>query len=405
MVTSLVVLSPFGVFPMRSGGHAAVLHPARELARRGIDVHLFGMGLRRFEAWRHFRSFIRELEPGLVEQRMISLYQWLDYLRRGRTGRPPVGSGDHLRRKAPRLLREKCHEASAIVYESPWLFPFDPGNRPRLLVCHNVESDLVAACPHATSADRERALAIEGQAYREASSVLCFTEEDRSRLSSLFGPRETAVIPIGVDGTTCRPPLPAQRESARRELGIEGRFVVLFTGSWHIPNRKALELVVEWARLLKPGSKVLYVVAGSVEGRPRRTENLVVSGPVADLRPWFRAADLFVHPVQEGSGANVKLLEALAFGLPVVTTPFGARGIPESGREHLVVREVEKMPAAIEELRGELGTLADLSARGRAWVEGERSWAILARRRLEMLEQRPARGAASPFDRQPSTIS
>jgi len=130
----LVVLSPFGVHPVRSGGHAAVFEPARQMALAGVDVHLFGYGLRRFEAGLHWRSFVRPIAPRLIEERLVSPFNLLDYLVRGRSGMPGLGSGDRLVRSASDLLRMRCEQADFVQYECPWLWRFRAGDRPRVLV-------------------------------------------------------------------------------------------------------------------------------------------------------------------------------------------------------------------------------------------------------------------------------
>ncbi|MHC4471506.1 MAG: glycosyltransferase [Planctomycetota bacterium] len=311
----LVVLSPFGVNPPRSGGHHAVLSPARCLARDGVEVHLFGLGVRRFEAFRHFRSFIREVERNLTEERLISWWNWLDYAMRGRSGLPPLGAGRCLEKRASAVLRRKCEEADVVQCESPWLFPFAASYAPVVLVAHNCEADLLPDGARGRAA-RPRVEEIEGRAWREADRVICLTSEDAGALASRYGEREAAVVPLGVDTERIAPPERGERERARRELGVADRFVVLFTGAWHLPNRRAAERIKEWSR--DADETALYVVAGSVGERAERTGSYRATGTVPDLRPWFAAADCCVNPVTEGSGANVKLLEYLACGLPVV---------------------------------------------------------------------------------------
>jgi glycosyltransferase involved in cell wall biosynthesis len=380
----LVVLAPFGVYPPRSGGHFAVLEPARLMARAGVEVHLFGLGVRRFEAFRHLRSFVRGLEPGLMEERKVSVWNWLDYLRRGRSGLPPVRAGAHLRRRASKLLRERYAEADVAVYESPWLFPFAPAGKPRVLVAHNDEVKLLETVSRGAEEVRERALEIEGAAWREADLVICLTEEDRFTLSERYGERDTEFVPLGVDTKAIRPAKPREREQARRELGLEDRFVVLFTGAWHRPNLEALELLREWAASAEKG--IEFVAAGSVGKKPSRERALRVTGPLPDLDIWFRAADCCVNPLTGGSGANVKLLEYMGLGLPVVTTRFGKRGTEVWDGREVLIREPEQFPEALAELMRN-GVLRDeLGGRGREYVMERHSWKALAKRRRDLLE-------------------
>jgi glycosyltransferase involved in cell wall biosynthesis len=355
-------------------------------------VHLFGLGIRRFEAFRHFRSFTREIEPRLTEERRVSLWNWLDYLRRGRSGLPALDAAEHLERKASRRLRSRCEEADALQFESPWLFPFGRTDRPRVLVAHNCEAALIEALPGVDRSKIERAAELEGAAWRGADRVICFTDDDRSDLASRYGERSADVVPLGVDTESIRPADGSEQEEARRGLGVGDRFVVLFTGGWHLPNRAAADRMREWSADL--GDGFLLVVAGSVGDRMARAGGLRVTGAVPDLAPWFRAADCCVNPVTEGSGANVKLLEYLAWGRPVITTPFGARGIEVEDGTHVLVREPEDFPETLRELRGDAGIARRLGAAGRRLVEAARSWDSIGARRLRILSE--AAGRANP---------
>ena len=383
----MVVLCPFGVYPPRSGGHIAVLEPARHLARSGVSVHLFGLGIRRFEAFRHLRSFERDLEPGLVEERHVSAWNWVDFLRRGRTGLPPLEAGSFLCSRRSKRLAKRMAEADGVVCELPWLFSVAPDDRPRVFVAHNVESELVETNPRATPEQIELTRRQEGDAWQRADRVICFTREDRDELARRYGERPAEIIPLGVDIERVRPAEKEARDRARHGLGVGDRLVVLFTGAWHVPNRAARDRVLGWAEAFP--DRFLFVVAGSVGRRARRGRNWVVTGALPHLTPWFQAADVCVNPVTEGSGANVKMLEYLAYGLPVVTTPFGARGLEDRTdpvASPWLVRDVHGFPSALTDLEGNAARRQQLAAAGRRWVESERSWSVLARMRRTVIE-------------------
>lgn len=393
-VHRVVVLSPYGVYPSRSGGHTAVLEPARQLARTGISVHLFGMGIRRFEAFRHWRSFVRPLEPHLIEERSISPWNWMDFLRRRRRGLPPIRMGQSLQNRPPSSLRDQCLSADAVVFESPWLFRFDPRVRPRILVCHNVEAKLFEDSGIVPKEQIEATAQIESHAYHAADRVLCLTENDRSELLRRYGPRDhgsssTSVVPLGVDTNRLHPPSIKLKRAAKKRLGLEGRFVALFAGAWHLPNKGAMDQMMRWGANVgeaAASSRLLFVVAGSVGRKPASDRHSIVTGYRSDLSSWFQAADCFVNPITEGSGANLKVLEAMAWGLPVITTKTGARGLEELTDRHLLVRSLADFPDAVQELAVNPGTGQTLAKNARTWVEEKRSWRRLAKKRLEILE-------------------
>lgn len=382
---SLLIISPFGVFPPRSGGHSAILEPARILARAGMEVTLFGYGIRRFEALRHLRPFFRRIEPNLNEYRYVSVWNWLDYWQRGRSGIPPVNAAKFVLRSDPKILRDIFIEADVIQYESPWLFSYSPVKKPRVFIAHNVEADLSGKNRKIPEAVRVGIARMEQAAWRQADLVLCFTREDRDGLMSRYGNREAHVLPIGVDIASLRPATEQQRADARQRLKVEGRFVVLFSGSWHLPNRNALSLMDAWSK--EPSDPdLLWVAAGSVGTRTKSGDNFIQTGELPSLEDWFRAADCCINPLVEGSGMNVKMLEFLAHGLPVVSTSFGARGIDIQDGTHALIRETGQFVPSLKALKGNPWLRRSLAQNARRLVEEQFAWSVIGKKRWELLQ-------------------
>jgi len=83
-------------------------------------------------------------------------------------------------------------------------------------------------------------------------------------------------------------------------------------------------------------------------------EGVDVLGEVDSAVDFLRSLSLLLYPIQRGSGIKVKTLEALAVGLPVVTTPLGAEGI-EAGDGMVVAESEESLVAAAAEILGDPG--------------------------------------------------
>ena len=156
----------------------------------------------------------------------------------------------------------------------------------------------------------------------------CLATSDRSAEEAAeFGiPRERLHrVPNGIDTALFRPLPAAEREALRARLGVAGRNIALYVGRLS-PEKNPLGLLEAWA-LLGPPPGALLALAG--EGPERDAvavraaplgDAVRVLGPVADPLAWYQAADLFVLPsIYEG--LSNALLEALACGLPVVSTP------------------------------------------------------------------------------------
>jgi len=123
-------------------------------------------------------------------------------------------------------------------------------------------------------------------------------------------------------------------------------YTLLFVGSmeWE-PNRDAVRWFVReiFPLLRKKGKEVNLVIAGS--GISEEIQNLGngkdidVKGYVPDISDVFLDADIFIAPIRLGSGVNVKVIEAMSYGVPVVTTSKGVEGIGVKDGEHVIVAD------------------------------------------------------------------
>ena len=229
---------------------------------------------------------------------------------------------------------------------------------------------------------------------------------DENRLLRESYPRlaiPTVVIGNGVDTERFRPPTPVEREAARAALGLGAdERVVLFIGNEF--GRKGLPLLVDAVTRLEP-DVVLLVVGGTADlvaaeaGREpavRLGSRLRFVGAHSDPRPWLHAADVLAMPSAYESYGLV-VLEALACGVPVVATATGCVPdvVTDGVNGAVVAATAEALAQGLARvLASEPGPVREAA---RAAAE-QHSWAIVARRYLEVLTSLrvsgPAVGAA-----------
>ena len=171
--------------------------------------------------------------------------------------------------------------------------------------------------------------------------------------------------------------------------------MVLFTGTMgYFPNDDAvLYFHREILPLIKravPDIK-FYVVGNNPPPKVRALEvsgDTVVTGHVDDVRPYFRRAAVFVCPLRSGSGIQTKNLEAMAMGVPVVTTSFGFEGIEGvPGRDLLVADDPSDFAREVIGLIKDGGWRARIGLNGRKLVESKYSWRAVGKRLVEVYEE------------------
>ena len=106
--------------------------------------------------------------------------------------------------------------------------------------------------------------------------------------------------------------------------------------------------------------------------------DIVVTGRVADIRPYLRASDCMLVALDYGGGTRLKILEAFAAGCPVVGTPKGAEGLPVTAGTHLIVgASDEELVERTAEMCTRPGIATALCANARGLVEQELDWPVV----------------------------
>jgi len=109
-------------------------------------------------------------------------------------------------------------------------------------------------------------------------------------------------------------------------------------------------------------------------------DRIDVHGFVSDLRPLYASASVVAVPLAVSAGTNIKVLEAMACGKAVVSTPVGCAGLGLDDGEQLLIREGAGFAAAICELLESDARRAHLGAIARRKAEQRFSWKAIADR-------------------------
>ncbi|MBU3014242.1 glycosyltransferase [Poseidonibacter lekithochrous] len=180
-------------------------------------------------------------------------------------------------------------------------------------------------------------------AEKEAANNSIFTtvcaNEDALTMEKIYGfnPKKSLLVANGVDLHTVNFMSKVQRDSMKTKLGLDNQKLVLFIGSWHQPNIDAVDEIFILANKL-PEYKFLIMgtVANYFKSENKmhlKPENVGFTGMLNDLEKEYvlSTVDIAINPMLTGSGTNLKMLDYMANGIPVLSTKIGARGlsIPE----------------------------------------------------------------------------
>ena len=232
----------------------------------------------------------------------------------------------------------------------------------------------------------------ENWAYRAAHRAVAVSAEDAQLMADRFGAVNPAVVDNGVD-TRHFQPVPARDRDP---------FRILFLGSldWR-PNLDGVRWMLEtiWPAVREQESRAVFQVVGRKPPKDlrtliERTPGAELHADVPDVRPFLERAGMMAVPLRIGGGSRLKILEALATALPVVTTKVGVEGLRLKHQQHVTVADD---PTAFADAILDTTAYHDLSCRtaqrGRMTVEREYDWDALAAKMSGIWNECAGRGA------------
>jgi polysaccharide biosynthesis protein PslH len=236
----------------------------------------------------------------------------------------------------------------------------------------------------------------ESEECRRLDQVVAVSTSDADIFRNEYGVSSVSDVPTGVDLEYFSPRVSQPKDNPE----------LIFVGSmdW-LPNEDGICWFSEhvFGRVRQQVPNVRLTIVGRTPGSAVRKlaeqdAAIQVTGTVPDVRPYLERGAVFVVPLRIGGGTRLKIYEAMAMGIPMVSTTIGAEGLPVRNEEHLLIADSpEEQATAISRLIQNPHLAAELAGNALKLVKEHGSWDSVTNRFLDFC--RDARAVKSHAQR------
>jgi glycosyltransferase involved in cell wall biosynthesis len=266
---------------------------------------------------------------------------------------------------------------------------------------HNIESEMMWRYAQTTRnwakkiVARRTAKLIERAECRLLERSVTHTvssERERQKLLARSPSAKIEVIPNGVDAGYYSVKEIAQ--ACRRSGQDASKPTILFVGSmdYHANIDAVAWFSTDvWPEIVRNHPDLHLTIVGrdpSSDVRALASDRIHVTGTVDDVRPYYASALAAIVPIRSGSGTRLKILEAMAAGVPVISTRMGAEGIEVGDNVHLLLADTAlEMAAAVQQVASSKETRTRLSEAARELVCKVYDWSVIGKQLCAIHEE------------------
>ena len=261
----------------------------------------------------------------------------------------------------------------------------DFGNVPKVMNHHGVESFMIKRrVENEPNILYKLYLMVEGYKLEKYEKRYCARFDknlavsglDKKLLKDITGVGNIEVIENGVDIDYFSP-----------SENVEKNKVIIFAGRLdQYSNRESILYFCSkiWPLIKKKHPDVRFTIIGNnppakLAEIAENDRNIELLGYVDDVRPFFANAMISVCPIKDGGGTRIKILDALAMGMPIVSTSIGCEGIDVTpGEDVLIADTPEDFADKVDRIITDIGIRRSMSKNARKTAEDNYSWKAIS---------------------------
>jgi len=358
MTQNLMVLGTYSVDSPYGGGKYVGFHLFRRLSRK-FNVKYFSL-IESDKTPNEISitpSFVNLHTPQNIEQAKI---QW-EYEKKQKQGLHDVIQINHwqMNSKFVDEIQKNISESDLIILEHPYLSNLVQSinsGKPVIYHAHNIEYFQKQSILNAELLEQVKQA--EKLACEISAQIWTASEKEKNSLKELYDieAEKIKILPHGVD-LSLNPFLEnKERVETKKQVGLSSKTTFVFTGSWHPPNLEALEFIT--SELAPLGDDFQFLIVGGVKDQflsehPEKNvpKNVKLFGNLSDSEKItvYKMSDFALNPMFSGAGTNLKILEYMAVGLPIISTDFGVRGIKLSKDTNICLKN--QLVSAVKDLK------------------------------------------------------
>ena len=380
----ILMLTPYLPFPLMSGGQTRSYNLIKNLSKKH-EITLFSLVKDDKE-----RKYIPELEKFCKKVRVFNrpAKPWTlsNILRTGFSTYPFLVIRN-LATKENKAIKDELLSGNydLIHAETFYVMPHIPKTEVPILLVeqtveylvykHYVEKQAPKILAPLLEIDVMKLKFWETYYWKHAKKVVAMSDSDRSQMEKLCPGLSIDIVPNGID---------ANYFLAKKKEDVDPPRVLYVGNFTWLQNIEAVEDLVNkvWPKIKKdvPNAKLWIVGMHMTDYIKNLTSvDIEVTEGMPDIRDAYSKSTVLVTPIRGPGGTRLKILEAMASALPVVTTTVGAEGLGvKDGREALITDNLENLVKSAVKVLQSPELAKELGDSGRKFVERNYTWDVSA---------------------------